>query len=172
MSPSRITSRAALGAVLSVGAITALVGCGAGQVNTIGDEVSAVNGATGHIQQIDILNATIDHPPGDAQSYQAGESALLDFSITNAGVKGDNLVSISTPAAQQVTLKGQTDIPGGTNIVAGASNGVEVGGRLIATMEGLTTEVKPGPTVSVTFTFARSGAITLPLPVDTPTRPR
>ena len=172
MSPLRITAKAALGAVLTAGAITALVGCSAGQVNTTANEVSAVNGATGQLQQLNILNATVAHPDGDAQGYQPGESAQLDFTITNAGGESDKLVSISTPAAKGVTLKGQTDIAGGTKLVASTSGGTDELGRLTATMEGLTTSVKPGPTVNVTFTFARSGALTLPLPVGPPATSR
>lgn len=171
MSPLRITAKAALGAVLTAGAITALVGCSAGQVNTSGDEVSAVNGATGHLKQLDILNATIAHPQGDAQTYQPGDSAPLDFTVTNAGGQSDKLVSVSTPAAKNVMLKGQTDIAGGTSLVASTSGGDERG-RLTVTMEGLTQAVKPGPTVEVTFTFARSGALTLPLPVGAPATSR
>ncbi len=169
------SARAALGAVLAAGAITALAGCGAGQVNTIGDEVAAVNGATGHLQNVDVVNTSIAAPPGEAHAYQPGQSAALHFTVTNSGVQGDKLVSISSPAAQKVTLKGAQDIPGGSSVVAtdsSASGANPQAVTLSATLEGLTAEVKPGPTFPVTFTFARSGTLTLPVPVATPETPR
>lgn len=168
MSPVRTTVKATLGAVLAVGATVALTSCGAGQVNTTADTVSAVNGATGHLKQIDILNAAIAFPPGDARLYQPGESAPLVFTITNAGVQGDKLVSISSPAAKSIALKGSMDLLGGTKIVARTSGSADQPNTLSATMEGLTTAVKPGPTVDVTFTFAQAGILTLPLPVGSP----
>jgi len=162
------TARTALGAVLTISAIILLGGCSSGQVNTSGEEVSAVNGATGHLQQLDILNAAIAFPPGDAHIYEQGQSAPLVFSITNAGVQGDKLVSISSPAASNVTLKGAQDILGGRKLVARTSGAADEPATLTATMQQLTTAVKPGPTVNVTFTFARSGSLTLPIPVGEP----
>lgn len=165
-------ARAALGAVLTVGAITVLAGCGSGQVDTIGNEVSAVNGATARVQQLDILNAAIAYPPNDAHSYQPGQSAPLVFTITNAGVQADKLVSISTPAAQQVALQGTVDVPGGTKLVARTSGSADEQRTVTATLKNLTTTVQPGPSVDVTFTFARSGTITVPLPVGAPSTAR
>jgi len=168
VNPLRTTAKS----LLVLGAIAVLAGCSSGQVNTSGDEVSAVNGATGHVQQLDILNAAIAFPPGDGRSYEPGQSAPLVFSITNAGVQGDKLVSISSPAASSVTLKGAQDILGGRKIVARTSGAADEPATLTATMQSLTTVVKPGPTVSVTFTFARSGSLTLPIPVGEPTTAR
>lgn len=170
--PLRSPARAVLGAALAVGALSVLTGCGAGQVNTIGDEVSAVNGATGHIGQIDVLDAIIANPPGDARLYQPHQSASLYFTVSNSGLPADKLVSISTPAARSVTLQGALDIPGGTSVVAagpGETSSKEA--AVTATLEGLTRVVEQGPTVPVTFTFARAGAVTLPLPVGVPAGP-
>lgn len=164
----RKSVRVALGAVITAGSVALLVGCGAGQVNTIGNEVSAVNGATGHLRQLDILNAAIAYPSGDAHAYQPGQSAPLVFTISNIGVQSDKLVSISSSAAQKVTLKGAQDLPGGTKLVARTSGSADEPATLTATMEGLTTTIQPGPTVDVTFTFDRAGAVTLPLPVGAP----
>ncbi len=174
MSPfkTRVTTRSALGAVLAVSAITVLASCSSGQVNTSADEVSAVNGATGQVKQLDILNASIAFPPGDAHAYTQGQSAPLVFTITNAGLQSDKLVSISSPAAQSVSLTGATDILGGRKIVARTSGAADEPATLTATMAQLTTAVAPGPTVSVTFTFARAGSLTLPIPVGAPTTAR
>jgi periplasmic copper chaperone A len=179
--PKRNSVRAALGAALAVGAITVLGGCSAGQVNTNANTVPAVNGAGGRVGQMSVLDAAIAHPPGlsvnNAQGsgggYKAGDSAGLQFTIVNGGVQSEKLVSISTPAAQKVTLKGALNIPGGTSVAAGESSiSASKKAGLTATLEGLTTAVVPGPTVEVTFTFDRSGALTIALPVAAPSEAR
>lgn len=179
--PMRSSVKAAIGAALAVGSVTLLAGCGAGQVNTIGSQVAAVNGATARAGQLTVLNATVAAPTGEQHYYRSGESAPLVFTIANPSVQGDKLVSISSPAAQKVTLSGPTEIGAGTNLVATApdsslsSTAAVAPGRssdkerqLTATLDGLKQDLGPGPTVDVTFTFERAGEVTLPIPMGAP----
>ncbi|WP_127781861.1 copper chaperone PCu(A)C [Rhodococcus sp. X156] len=177
----RSSVKAAIGAALAVGSVTLLAGCGAGQVNTIGSQVAAVNGATARVGELTVLDATIAAPVGEQYYYRSGESAPLLFTVANPSVQGDKLVSVSSAAAQEVTLSGATDIGAGTNLVATAPNSSQPSaaavapgrstdkeGQLTATLEGLKQDVGPGPTVDVTFTFERAGQITLPVPMGAP----
>ncbi|MGZ4556499.1 MAG: hypothetical protein ACXVXZ_12280 [Mycobacteriaceae bacterium] len=171
MISKRNSARAALGAALAVSAITVLGGCSAGQVNTNANTVSAVNGAGGQVGQMSVLDAAIAQ--GSGGGYKPGDSAGLQFTIVNGGVQSEKLVSISTPAAQKVTVKGALNIPGGTSVAAGESSAsASKKADLTATLEGLTTALVPGPTVEVTFTFDRSGALTIALPVAAPSGAR
>lgn len=207
------TSRVLLGAV-AVGAATVLLSaCGAGQIGTIGSQVAAVNGAQGAAGQVAVRDASVQFPTGGAGYYSAGQDAPLLFTIANAAVGADELVSVSTPAAAEVTLQGTTAIPGGTALVSAAVQAAEQSssttvapttpdsasstpptsagspsatrtsvpnpsggagepgttvGVVAAQLTGLTQDVRPGLTIQVTFTFARAGKVTLPVPVGAP----
>lgn len=187
MIPTRIPTRnaararAALGAALAVSAVTLLSACSAGQVGTNASTASGVNGAVVHVGELSVLDATIAYPPGPSitnpkgggGSYKVGESADLSFTIANAGVQTDKLVSISSPAASTVKLKGALTIPGGTTIVAGsAAQEANPQSSVTATLEQLTAPISAGLNVQATFTFERAGAVTVSLPVASPAEAR
>lgn len=212
----RRPSRVLLGAV-AVGAATVLLtACGSGKIGTIGSQVAAVNGAQGSAGQLAVRDVSLRYPTGDQSYYPAGQDAPLLFTIANSGVGADTLVSITTPAAGDVTLDGTTAIPGGTALVSSAvgaatstsstvvpttsgsstdtpstsagnpsatrtsvpnpSGGAAEPGHTVgvvaATLTGLTQDVRPGLTVQVTFTFAKAGPVTLPVPLGAPDQAR
>jgi copper(I)-binding protein len=209
-SAPRRTSRVLLGAVAAGAAAVLLTACGAGQTGTIGGQVAAVNGAQGLVGKVAVRNVTLQYPTGGQDHYSVGEDAPLLFTLVNSGITADELVSISTPAAGDVSLSGATAIPGGTTLVSaaveassGSSSTVvpttsgsstpstsagspsatrtsvpspsggsgEPGttvGVVAAELTGLTQDVRPGLTIQVTFTFAKAGPVTLPVPVGAP----
>lgn len=215
-SAPRRTSRLLLGAVAVGAAAVLLTACGAGQTGTIGGQVAAVNGAQGSVGQVAVRDVTIQYPTGGQDHYSVGEDAPLLFTLVNSGITADQLVSISTPAAGDVSLSGSTAIPGGTALVsaavqAGSSSSSTVvpttsgsststpstsagspsatptsvpnpsGGAgepgttvgvVAAQLTGLTQDVRPGLTIPVTFTFAKAGPVTVPVPVGAPNRAR
>lgn len=215
-SAPRRTSRLLLGAVAVGAAAVLLTACGAGQTGTIGGQVAAVNGAQGSVGQVAVRDVTIQYPTGGQDHYSVGEDAPLLFTLVNSGITADELVSISTPAAGDVSLSGSTAIPGGTALVsaavqAGSSSSSTVvpttsgsststpstsagspsatrtsvpnpsGGAgepgttvgvVAAQLTGLTQDVRPGLTIPVTFTFAKAGPVTVPVPVGAPNRAR
>ncbi|UZJ24403.1 copper chaperone PCu(A)C [Rhodococcus antarcticus] len=209
-SAPRRTSRVLLGAVAAGAAAVLLTACGAGQTGTIGGQVAAVNGAQGLVGKVAVRNVTLQYPTGGQDHYSVGEDAPLLFTLVNSGITADELVSISTPAAGDVSLSGATAIPGGTTLVSAAVEassgssstvvptnsgsstpstsagspsatrtsvpspsggsgkpGITVG-VVAAELTGLTQDVRPGLTIQVTFTFAKAGPVTLPVPVGAP----
>ncbi len=221
-SAPRRTSRVLLGAVAVGAAAVLLTACGAGQTGTIGGQVAAVNGAQGLVGKVAVRNVTLQYPTGGQDHYSVGEDAPLLFTLVNSGITADELVSISTPAAGDVSLSGSTAIPGGTTLVsapvqAGSSSsssssssstvvpttsgsststpstsagspsatrtsapnpsggagepGTTVG-VVAAQLTSLTQDVRPGLSIPVTFTFAKAGPVTVPVPVGAPNRAR
>ncbi len=181
--------RAAAGAAA---ATLALAGCSAGQVGTIGSQVASVNGGQGAAGSIAVRDVTVQFPTNGASFYPAGADAPLLFTVTNSGLGSDELVSITTPAAAGVQLVGPTTLPGGTSLAsstptksgsvtastsssaapAASSTSADapeiVPYPVSAVLSQLTQDVKPGLNIPVTFTFARAGAITMPVPVGGP----
>lgn len=184
-----------LRAVAGAAAATlALAGCSAGQVGTIGSQVASVNGGQGAAGSIAVRDVTVQFPTNGASFYPAGADAPLLFTVTNSGLGSDELVSITTPAAAGVQLVGPTTLPGGTSLAsstptksgsatastsssaasapAASSTSADapeiVPYPVSAVLSQLTQDVKPGLNIPVTFTFARAGAITMPVPVGAP----
>jgi len=171
----RQSVRRVLKAVAAGTAAVLVAGCGAGQIGTIGSQVAAVNGAQGTAGAVAVRDVRVQFPTSaGASSYPAGANAPLLFTIANSGTAADELISVSTPAATQVNVQGSRTLPGGTALVSGPSTvapSSTVGatpGRLTAELSNLTQDVKPGLTIAVTFTFAKAGPITVPVPVGTP----
>jgi copper(I)-binding protein len=215
-SAPRRTSRVLLGAVAVGAAAVLLTACGAGQTGTIGGQVAAVNGAEGSVGQVAVRDVTLQYPTGGQDHYSVGEDAPLLFTLVNSGIAADELTSISTPAAGDVSLSGSTAIPGGTTLVSapvraasssssssssmvapttsgsstrtpstspgspsatrtsgpnpsgGAGEPGTTVGVVAARLTGLTQDVRPGLTIPVTFTFAKAGTVTVPVPVGAP----
>lgn len=119
-SAPRRTSRLLLGAAVAGTATVLLSACGAGQIGTIGGQVAAVNGAQGSAGQVAVRDVSLQYPQGGTGYYSAGEDAPLLFTIANGSVSADELVSISTPAAGEVSLRGTTALPGNTALVSAA----------------------------------------------------
>lgn len=179
---------------MAAGTAAVLVaGCGAGQIGTIGSQVAAVNGAQGTAGVVAVRDVRVQFPTSaEASSYPAGANAPLLFTIANSGIAADELISVSTPAATQVNVQGSRTLPGGTALVSGpstvapsstagatstvapsstdapSSTAGATPGRLTAELSNLTQDVKPGLTIAVTFTFAKAGPLTVPVPVGAP----
>jgi copper(I)-binding protein len=177
----RQSVRRVLKAMAAGTAAVLVAGCGAGQIGTIGSQVAAVNGAQGTAGVVAVRDVRVQFPTSaEASSYPAGANAPLLFTIANSGTAADELISVSTPAATQVNVQGSRTLPGGTALVSGpstvapsstdapSSTAGATPGRLTAELSNLTQDVKPGLTIAVTFTFAKAGPITVPVPVGAP----
>src|ERR1700754_1390767 len=101
--------------------ITALAGCGAGQVAQTSTEGAAIDGAnsagTGPVVIRDAQIAFGSRDEGSAV-YQAGGIAPLQMWIINQGEQADRLLSAVSPAATSVSISGATALPPGGTIVA------------------------------------------------------
>ncbi|MBL8927012.1 MAG: hypothetical protein JNM77_12345 [Pseudonocardia sp.] len=120
-------SRVALVAA-AVASTVVLAGCAAGQVAQTAYQVNSATGATVNVNNIAIRDAQIAFPVAaegeqTAAVYRAGGTAPVEMHIINQGTQADRLVSASSPVAASVTVGGQTDLPGGTEMVVGGGSG-------------------------------------------------
>lgn len=120
-------SRVALVAV-AVASTVVLGGCAAGQVAQTAYQANSATGATVTVNNIAIRDAQIAFPVAaegaqTAAVYRAGGTAPVEMHIINQGTQADRLVSASSPVAASVTVSGQTDLPGGTEMVVGGGSG-------------------------------------------------
>lgn len=165
----RITVAAGLGLSLL------LAGCGAGQSTQTSQQSPAVNGANGQIGPMAVRNAELVFPDGDDHYYASGSDAPLLLTIANTGNSGDELVSISTPAAESVKLQGQRVVQPQQAVRAVQPQSSEVRlqrGELSVLLENLTTDVRPGITIPVTLLFRQSGQLNLDVPIGAPEKGR
>lgn len=173
------TARRSVAALTASAAVLLAAGCGSGQVGTIGSQVAAVNGGQGQSDKIAVRDVTIQFPT-TGSSYEPGQDAPLLFTISNSGTASEQLESITTSAGQ-VKLVGAKQVPGQATLVSAAqqsADGTTTGstapvngsaGEVQARITGLTQPLKPGLNITVTFTFAKAGAITMPVPLGHPT---
>ncbi|GAA2731594.1 copper chaperone PCu(A)C [Streptomyces nogalater] len=105
------------------------------------------------------------------QPVSAGMAAGF-LTITNEGGAGDELTSVSSDIAGQVTMHSTT----GGAMAEESSFGIPAHGRLVfrsggnhLMFEKLKRAPKQGQTVSVKLTFAKSGPLTVEMPVKSAT---
>lgn len=188
--PPKVPVRAAL-----VGLAVALAasGCAAGQVTQTDAQDAAINGANGDAGPIALRDVVIAYPGGEEVfGYEAGQDAPLLLTITNSSDLPDELVSITTPAASEVTVTGRTTIPGDFAVAAlddagtagvlapptTSANPREPAerplsiGELRIVLTDLTGPIRPGLPTFITFTFRDAGQVTLRVPIDAPAETR
>ncbi|MDQ4093092.1 MAG: copper chaperone PCu(A)C [Actinomycetota bacterium] len=170
-----------LGGVL---AVLALAACGD---NAVPRGVAAT-GASGNVGSLKLRDAVLSDPGADSEfpGYDRGEDAPLLVTIVNYGDTDDELVSVTTAAAERVTVEGATTIPAGGSVssIPDADNPLPApawavpsqpigdpidGAELSIVLRDLTTEIPPGVPTDVTFHFRQAGEVTLRVPVCTPT---
>ncbi len=153
---SRWNRRLLFGAVALL--VSALAGCEAGFNAPTLQFHPASNGATVTHNGITINNAfVLGSPPGS--TLPAGGQAGVFLALEAAN--GDRLVSVTAPqAASSVTL------PGGS-VSLPAQELVNLGGPTpMVVLNELSGPLSGGQTVTLTFTFAQAGVVTLEVPVE------
>jgi copper(I)-binding protein len=166
---------ALLVATLLGAAALVLSGCSAGAVTQTDTTVSSVGGAEGQVGQILLRDITLD--AGTAVVVPAGASITIAGTLVNQGLGDDQLISVTSPYFSQVRSEGDTTIPGNaaTRMVGsrpgpvGPPSPTQPDGTMRITGSGVTQVLHAGPTYPVTFTFAKAGAVTLPVFVQTTT---
>jgi copper(I)-binding protein len=164
---------ALLAATLLGAAALVLSGCSAGAVTQTDTTVSSVSGSEGQTGQILLRDITLD--PGQEVVVPAGATITVAGTLVNQGLGDDQLVSVTSPYFGQVRNEGTTTIPGNDAIrIVGSQPGpvgppspTQPSGTVRLTASGVSQVLHAGPTYPVTFTFARSGSVTLPVPLQT-----
>lgn len=170
-------------AAIGIGLATAAVGtgCAAGQIAHTSEQVSVVDGAHGTVGSIGLRAVRLQYPQGG--QYQAGQNARLTLAISNQGLEDDTLTRVKTDAA-----RGTTFAPGSVTALESASAAptesptsgeltelpLPANQSVIALAEGptitltdLTKNLRSAQIITITFSFARAGDITLKVPVGT-----
>ena len=164
-----------LRAVLVAGGIAVLLaGCAAGQVTSTAEIVPVVDGALATVSTMD-LRAIAVAPPTD-RSWAEGSSAPLQMFLINNSATPDQLVKVSTDrsASVQVLARGGVEASAASSAQQAQSinvpgdESVSVGfdpGNPQVVLTGLTENLFPAQTISVTFQFAKAGSVTTNVPV-------
>jgi copper(I)-binding protein len=181
-------------AAVAVLALT-LTGCAAGQHAQTADVVSAVDGVSANAGPVALRAVTVSPPTDD--SFPADGDAPMEMVIVNNGRTDDHLISVSTPAANEVrflaSLPGDattatstdtaspsaTDLPTIPSINLPMGHATSIGytpDLPQVQLTGLTKQLFPAQSFPITFQFARAGSVTFtvavhltPGPSKTPT---
>jgi copper(I)-binding protein len=170
--PTGRVRTATLVATLLGTAALALSGCSAGAVTQTDTTVTSVYGSQAQVGEMLLRDVTMD--PGPQVVVPAGATVTLRGTLVNQALASDQLVSVSTPYAAQIRAEGFTTIPGNsaTRMVGsvpgpvGPPSPTQVNGTMRITLAGTSQVLHEGPTYPVTFTFARSGSVTVPVPMS------
>jgi hypothetical protein len=167
-------------------AAAALTGCGAGQVAGTAQQVSNTTGGNAQVGPLALRTVAIafgEDVEGGAV-YRRGDDAPINMTVVNEAGEADELLSVSTPIAESVEVTGTTEIPSGRSLVVGGDTQQQgagsPGGAPVTTPQpreegeptasivlvGLREDVRSGISYPITFTFARAGAVTVAVPVD------
>jgi copper(I)-binding protein len=162
-----------------------LAGCEAGQTSPTSHQVSVINGADQQVGSVKLSDVQF-YPAGapgapNREYYRRGDDVALIAQITNTADAPDRLTGISSPDFGSVTYHGSHTIKGRSTLVTGVShNGGSVPGRHTAstaprrssariTMKTLQrNRFYSGPTIPVTFSFAKAGRVTMSVPMGSP----
>ena len=161
MTAPRRTARPARSLALAalLVAVPVLTACGASsdaqtyQERNNADSSSTAVGALA-LRGISVL------PPLAGKSFRAGGTAEAVLTVTNADSVPDTLVEVSTPAASSVQVLA-SNRPATLRVPPLGSTGQAITLRLV----GLTSELREGEYVTLSFRFARNGSIEVPVPV-------
>jgi hypothetical protein len=130
-------------------------------VSQTANQVAAIDGANGTVGYITVLNARLAQT--EPSGYPVGSQARLLLWISNAGLQDDSLTGITSPYADDVSIRGDATIPAQYLSDLSGAAGTRV------TVNGFNTAVPYGQSVPMTFSFATAGDITLNVPIELPT---
>jgi copper(I)-binding protein len=156
----KTVARSTLIGGLALLAVPAIAGCEAGFNAPTLEFHAASGGAHTVVNGIEISNAFVLGAPVGGQVTK-GSSASLFVGLFNNGTNNDKLVSVTAPdnASSVAIQNGSVTIP-----AYGAAD--LTGPEPAVVLKGLTTALRGGESITVTFDFATAGAVTLSVPVE------
>lgn len=179
---SRVIARIA-STVLVASAALALAACSAGQITQTDTQMAAVNGDRASVGQLQISDAKLAFPPGDARHWAAGSDVPLSMSIVNNGEQDDQLLSVSTPLSDDVRIKGDKVVmarkaltvdgpPAKTDGEADAATESGEFGNATIVLNDIKRDLFPGQVTMVTLNFRDAGSVELRVPIAAPEHAR
>jgi copper(I)-binding protein len=141
----------------------ALAGCGANfeaqtyQERTVADGTNSATGA------IAVRNVTVLPSEEEEGVLSAGDDAEVVLTLTNDGPEDDQLVEVTSPAADDVEITDSGRTTSSFELPRLGTTGTGLG----LTLTGLSEDLRPGQYVEITFRFERNGEVTVSAPVAT-----
>jgi copper(I)-binding protein len=147
-------------------------GCAAGQDAQTAYQKPTLDGTLADVGNLHLRGVSILPPSGTV--YRAGSSARMRLVIVNSGAAADRLTSvtsarITTWAAFNNSLAATANVGGSRTVAVPPGVRTSFGvpeTRSVLLLRGLKAKTFPGTIVRLTFTFARAGTVTVPVPVQ------
>jgi periplasmic copper chaperone A len=168
--------RIGIGLAAAVALLTSA--CAAGQKAQTADVNESIDGTSVHVGSI-TLGALAIQPP-KAAYYPTGSDVPVRVVIVNSSPKADTLTSITSSSITGWTTTGtgatstassaqatSVKVPGG-----GAESFGVPDSQAVLQLSQIKTDLHPGMTVPLTFTFANAGSVTVRVPVQLSTSPQ
>lgn len=143
-----------------VGAVLAVSGCAAGQISQTAQQVAVIDGANGNAGELGVRDARL--APTEEYRYEAGADVPLKLWLTNPSLTADRLTSVTTEAAEEVVITGDTEVQPQSSREIGEE------GDTTIVVSGLKEELPYGKSIPLTFTFESSGSFTMNVPIEIP----
>lgn len=161
----------------AVGLALSLSGCGAGQLSQTATQEPAVNGVNASSGSVALRNVHLRAPQTSDYVRPGSPVELLFVAVNNSPDQPDRLVSIRSDVGS-APLRGDTTVPANGVLVAGEPDGQIAAldsvdpARPITVDVSLTKPITNGLTYPFTFTFQRSGDVTVQVPISAGETPR
>lgn len=143
-----------------------LVGCGGDERST---EPLGGPGVEASVGVMELRNVRLDNPP--AGIYEIGSAALLGVAMVNTGSEDERLVGVSGPDFTgvvidegEITTAPSVPIPAGETVFTDGPEGP------VVVLAEIDETLRTAESLPVTFTFERSGEVTVDAPVSAPLR--
>ncbi|MDV6014697.1 copper chaperone PCu(A)C [Haloechinothrix sp. LS1_15] len=166
---------------LAFGSALLLAGCGAGQITQTDTQLPAVDGGGVHTDSIVISNATLAYPEDtEDHFYRGGSDAPVTMHIANRADEADELLSVSSNVADEVTVDGETTVLAGRAIFVVTPDELDGGPETLPAtavvdsddvraasivLNDLEHTVRPGQSVTLELTFREAGTIEVLAPI-------
>lgn len=167
---------------LSAGLVAAVAlltsACAAGQKSQTADVNESIDGTSVHVGAITLGGLAIQAPK--AVYYPTGSDVPVRVVIVNSGNKADKLTSITSSSIAGWTTTGAgatstSTASGASSVTIGAGKRASFGvpdSKAVLQLSQIKSDLHPGSTVPLTFTFANAGTITVRVPVQLSSAPQ
>lgn len=151
-----VRGRTAAAALVLLG-VTTLAGCGAGRDAQTYQERPQGDSTTVGVGDLVLSNVAVQ-PPEDSDEYDVGEDAEARVFITNRATEDDRLVSVTTPAAEDVVILDESEGTGEPGLVQERA-------QVTLLLEGLKQPLRTGEYITMSFRFERNGTVEALVPI-------
>ena len=169
--PVRRRIMAVVAGLAATTCVSAVSGCGAGQIAQTSMQEPAVNGAAGQVGALALRNVYL-RAEQTSDFLRPGQPVELVFEATNQSQDVPDKLTRVTSDVATVTLTGDTGLPAGGALIVGDRAGQDI--KALDTAEAataskatvaLTKPITNGLTYPFVFDFERAGSVSLNVPI-------